>query len=75
MPESPPIGKLSKVRSRLRAALVWWMHRRRLIALALLLALVVGGAAWATPQVRAWRHLRAPAGSLSATTPPRPFAT
>src|SRR4051812_21957499 len=57
MPESPT-GKRSKVRSRVRAALVWWMHRRRLSALALLLVLVVAGV-WASPQARAWWHLRA----------------
>src|SRR5262245_18676624 len=59
MPESPPIGNLKTVRSRYSAALVWLMHRRRLTVIALLLAFVGGGAVWATPQVRAWRHLRA----------------
>jgi tetratricopeptide (TPR) repeat protein len=59
MAESPPIGKWGKIRSRLSASLHWWMHRRRLTLLALVLGIVAGTAAWATPQVRAWRHLRA----------------
>ena len=59
MPESPPIGNPSLVHSRLRAAGVWLMHRRRLTVLALLLAFIVGGAVWARPQLRAWWHLRA----------------
>lgn len=59
MSESSPIGQWSKVRSRLRGALAWAMHRRRLPVLGLLLAIIVGGAVWAFPQVQAWRHLRA----------------
>ena len=51
MPESPPIGNPSLVHSRLRAAGVWLMHRRRLTVLALLLAFIVGGAVWASSAV------------------------
>jgi tetratricopeptide (TPR) repeat protein len=66
MPESPraPARRWSKARSRLRAILIWGAHRRRLSALALLLALLAAAAAWAAPQVRAWRHLRAARAEL-----------
>jgi tetratricopeptide (TPR) repeat protein len=47
------------VRPRLRSALAWASSRRRLSAIALLAAVVAAASAWAAPQVRAWRHLRA----------------
>ena len=55
MPESLPIAK----RSRLHAVRAWLTHRHRLRAIALLIALVAGGAVWGLPQLQAWRHLRA----------------
>ncbi len=58
-PPGAPAGRWSKVRSRLRAALVWCSYRRRLSVLALLFILVAAGIALAAPQLRAWRHLRA----------------
>ena len=46
MPESPPAptSKWSKIRLRFRTTLVWWMHRRRLGALALLMVLAADAA-------------------------------
>ena len=68
MSESPPIGKWGRFRSRLNASLLWWLHRRRLTLLALVLGIVVGAVAWATPQVRAWPRAWQPAEAKWAAT-------
>jgi Flp pilus assembly protein TadD len=67
MPDSPPaevgtakVSKWRKVRSWTLAVLTWGLlHRRRPVAAALVLGLVVAALAWARPHLRAWHHLRA----------------